>query len=283
MEEKQLFQIGEVAKMFRVSMGTLRHYENRGLLKPEYIDKETGYRYYGVRQLEVLNTIRYLRVLDLPLSEIADFLGNRDISVIEKKLENQKKIIEEKQRSLEIISRKIDHRLQMLRDAANSTLDEIQIMEVPEIRVHMIQDSLKLASYLDLEYVIRKLDENQTEPLFFLGKIGVGISKERLVGGEFSCYDHVFLILDDEDDYQGETERIPAHTCAVVRFRGSHPEAPKYYKKLTDYITKNKYKITGSAQEITLIDDGLTSDSEKFVTEIRIPVKKGSILNVGVC
>lgn len=95
MEEKQLFQIGEVAKMFRISMGTLRHYEDRGLLKPEYIDPATGYRYYGVRQLEVLNTIRYLRVLDFPLSQIADFLGNRDISVIEEKLENQKKIIEE--------------------------------------------------------------------------------------------------------------------------------------------------------------------------------------------
>ncbi len=273
MEEKQLFQIGEVAKMFRVSMGTLRHYEDRGLLKPEYIDPATGYRYYGVRQLEVLNTIRYLRVLDFPLSQIADFLGNRDISVIEEKLENQKKIIEEKLRSLEIISRKIDHRLQMLRDAANSTLDEIQIMEVPEIRVHMVQSSLKLASYLDLEYVIRKLDENQTEPLFFLGKIGVGISKEKLAHGEFSHYDHVFLILDEEDDYQGVTEQIPAHTCAVVRFRGSHPEAPKYYRLLMDYIVKNKYTITGPAQEITLIDDGLTSDSEKFVTEIRIPIQ----------
>lgn len=273
MEEKELFQIGEVAKMFRVSMGTLRHYEDRGLLIPEYIDKETGYRYYGGRQLEVLNTIRYLRVLDFPLSQIADFLGNRDISVIEEKLEKQKKIIEEKQRKLEIISRKIDHRLQMLRDAAHSTLDEIQVREVPKSRVHIIQDSLKLDSYLDLEYAIRKLDENQTEPLFFLGKVGVGISKEKLEHGEFSRYNQVFLILDDEDDYQGETEQIPARTCAVIRFRGSHPEAPEYYRKLTDHITRNGFTINGASQEITLIDDGLTRDTEKFVTEIRIPVK----------
>ena len=272
MEEKQLFQIGEVAKMFRVSMGTLRHYEDRGLLKPEYIDKETGYRYYGVRQLEVLNTIRYLRVLDFPLSQIADFLGNRDISVIEEKLEKQKKIIAEKQRELEVISRKIDHRLQMLRDAADSTLNEIQIMEVPAIRIHRIQDSLKLNSYLDLEYAIRKLDENQKEPLIFLGKVGVGISKEKLDHSEFDRYDQVFLILDDEDNYQGETELLPTRTCAAVRFRGSHREAPKYYRQLSDYISKNGYEITGSSQEITLIDDGLTSDSEKFVTEIRIPV-----------
>lgn len=40
MEEKKLFQIGEVAKMFQLSVGSLRHYEKAGLLKPEYTDKE---------------------------------------------------------------------------------------------------------------------------------------------------------------------------------------------------------------------------------------------------
>lgn len=52
MQDKKLLQIGEVAKIFHVSMGTLRHYEQEGLLEPEYVDEKTGYRYYGVRQLE---------------------------------------------------------------------------------------------------------------------------------------------------------------------------------------------------------------------------------------
>ena len=34
MEDKKLFLIGEVAKMFHISMGTLRHYEQAGLLTP---------------------------------------------------------------------------------------------------------------------------------------------------------------------------------------------------------------------------------------------------------
>lgn len=94
MENKKLFQIGDVAKMFHISVGSLRHYEQVGLLKPEYTDPETGYRYYSARQFEVLNTIRYLRVLDMPLGQIGEFLGNRDIDVIEDKLLNQKKLIE---------------------------------------------------------------------------------------------------------------------------------------------------------------------------------------------
>ena len=75
----RLFRIGKVADMFNVSLGTLRHYERCGLLEPEYIDPRTGYRYYGAKQFEVLNTIRYLRVLDMPLTQIAEFLHNRDV------------------------------------------------------------------------------------------------------------------------------------------------------------------------------------------------------------
>ena len=67
--DKKLFQIGDVAKMFHISVGSLRHYEQAGLLKPEYIDENSGYRYYSTRQFEVLNTIRYLRLLDMPLNQ----------------------------------------------------------------------------------------------------------------------------------------------------------------------------------------------------------------------
>ena len=76
MDMPKLFTIGDVAKLFHLSVSSLRHYEDMGLLVPEYIDPHTGYRYYSVRQFEVLNTIRYLRVLDMPLSEIVDFLHN---------------------------------------------------------------------------------------------------------------------------------------------------------------------------------------------------------------
>ena len=59
----RLFQIGAVARMFHLSVGSLRHYEALGLLRPERIDPATGYRYYGPGQFETLNTIRYLRAL----------------------------------------------------------------------------------------------------------------------------------------------------------------------------------------------------------------------------
>lgn len=46
-----LLRIGEVARLFNLSVGTLRHYEQMGLLDPAYTDPASGYRYYGARQL----------------------------------------------------------------------------------------------------------------------------------------------------------------------------------------------------------------------------------------
>ena len=43
-EQKNRFRIGEVAQMYHISMGTLRHYEKEGLVQPECIDPENGYR-----------------------------------------------------------------------------------------------------------------------------------------------------------------------------------------------------------------------------------------------
>ena len=40
--------------MFNVSMGTLRHYEREGLLAPEYIDENTGYRYCVSKKTNLL-------------------------------------------------------------------------------------------------------------------------------------------------------------------------------------------------------------------------------------
>jgi len=90
MEKNDLFQIGEVSRLFHVSAGTLRHYEKIGLLQPEYTDPDTGYRYYSVRQFECLNTIRYLRALDMPLENIMQFLENRYLDHMCRLLQRQR-------------------------------------------------------------------------------------------------------------------------------------------------------------------------------------------------
>lgn len=274
MEKKELFQIGEVAKLFHISVGTLRHYEKIGLLQPEYIDNETGYRYYSTRQFECLNTIRYLRVLDMPLPQIKDFLKNKDIDKIQEMLQQQKEAIIQKQKELHIIERKINNRLQQLEDALISELNTIKVIKTESRRIAWIRNSISINSYLDLETSIRQLEKQQKNAIAFLGKVGVGITKEKLQKKQYESYDLVFLILDEEDFYYGVVEEFPEETCVTIRFCGSHKEAPSYYKKLNQFILDNKLTIMGFSKEITMIDYGITNDTNKFVTEIQIPVNR---------
>lgn len=269
----KLFSIGDVAKMFHLSVGSLRHYEEIGLLKPERVDEYSGYRYYSVRQFEALNTIRYLRALDMPLNEIADFLGNREVDRIKDKLLAQKEIVLAKEAELKRIERKIDNRLKAIRDAENSDFDVIKIIEKPACRVVRISNSLKIGSFLDMEEPIRRLEQSQKEAVVFLGKVGVGISEQHLTAGSFDSYDEIFLIPDEEDIFDGKIEVLPQSKCVSVRFHGSHAEAPEQYRKLTAYAKERGLEICGFSREITMIDYGITNDTEKFVTEISIPVK----------
>ena len=273
MERKELFQIGDVAKLFHLSEGSLRHYEKAGLLQPEYIDSETGYGYYSTRQFECLNTIRYLRVLDMPLSQIADFLKNRDVNKIREMLRQQKETVIRKQKDFQIIEKKIENRLKQLDDALSSELDTVQIVQTPIRRIAWIRNNLSIKSYLDLETSIRKLESMQKKAVVFIGKVGVGIAKEQLQKKQYSSYDMVFLILDKEDTYNGDTEELPVETCVSIRFCGSHIEAPAYYQKLEDFISNHNMIIAGFSKEITMIDYGITNDTSQFVTEIQIPIK----------
>lgn len=272
MSKKELFRIGEVSKMFHLSVGLLRHYEKIGLLFPEYVDDVSGYRYYSTRQFECLNTIRYLRALDMPLEEISDFLKNRDIDKIRSMLCRQKDAVRCKQRELEIIEKKIDNRLAQLQDALGSELDTVRIIDSKPRRIALLRDSVSPDTYLDLETSIRQLEKGQKNTSVFLGKIGVGIARDKLEKAMFERYDMIFLILDDEDPFEGNTEILPREKCVSIRFCGSHKDAQKYYKKLCAYISEHGLKISGFSKEITLIDDGLTSDADRFVTEIQIPV-----------
>ena len=273
MSEQELFQIGEVAKMYQLSVSTLRHYEQVGLLKPEYTNPETGYRYYSARQLEQLTNIRYLRALDLPLEEITAYIGNRDVNVIAEKLRHQKRLIVQKQQELERIERKITNRLDQIADALGSELEAVRRVKMPASRMVLTAGPVEFHSYLWLEKSIRKMEAHQKQPLTYSGKVGVSISREHLMQGVFECYDAVFLLLDPEDEYEGAVEQLPEQECLTVRFRGSHDRSPVHYAKLLEQIRTEGLDVAGPSREVALIDNSISDDPETFVTEIAVPVR----------
>ena len=171
------------------------------------------------------------------------------------------------------MEQKINHRLNVLSEAQNTPLDTVTLVQLPASRIVWVDAPMKIQDSQDMEAPIRKLDQSNAEAVVFLGKVGLGISAEHLQTAEYPKYDGIFLILDDEDIYDGETMPVAESLCVRLCFRGSHAEAPGQYKKLLDYIKKHQMQIVGFSREITLIDYGITNDPEKFVTEICIPVK----------
>jgi DNA-binding transcriptional MerR regulator len=69
-----MLKIGDFSKVAQVSVKRLRHYSDRGLLPPAWIDRFTGYRYYTLEQLPRLNRILALMDLGLSLEQIQQLL-----------------------------------------------------------------------------------------------------------------------------------------------------------------------------------------------------------------
>jgi DNA-binding transcriptional MerR regulator len=72
-----MLRIGEFARLGRVSIKMLRHYDEIGLLKPSHVDPTSGYRYYGLGQLDRLHRIVALRELGLSLPQVGRVLDER--------------------------------------------------------------------------------------------------------------------------------------------------------------------------------------------------------------
>ena len=126
-------KIGEFSKMMQVTVKTLRHYEQKGLLVPDEVDEWTGYRYYSITQMQRLNTIRGLQRQGFSLGEIKDLF--EDESQMPSVAQLTKKI-EETERQLQILMER-RHQLLKWMDSHKQirTMEKFSIQSLPEIVV----------------------------------------------------------------------------------------------------------------------------------------------------
>ena len=69
-----MYKIGELSKLCKLPVKTLRYYDSEGLLVPDMIDEFTGYRYYSAAKLMDCNRIIALKELGFSLEEIKKHL-----------------------------------------------------------------------------------------------------------------------------------------------------------------------------------------------------------------
>lgn len=274
---KELYTIGEISAMYGINYRTLRYYDEVGLLKPEYINPDTNYRYYSTNQFYTLNNILYLRELDIPVQSIKEVLEKRDPYEMLKVFKARKNEVEDQINSLTSIKKKAENRISHLEDALSSKLGVIERKHFKDRRA-----AIRHTAYTtddDIELPVQSLSGSDPKQFtVFIGKAALMISESDLLAGNCRIYSAVCVLLDDEDEYDGEIEILPESDALTLRFNGTHRDSPQYYETLLKYMDLNSLEIAGSSVEVTLVDYCLTDDESKYVTEIQLPVR-GALFN----
>jgi MerR family Zn(II)-responsive transcriptional regulator of zntA len=79
MVREQLYKIGQVSKKARVTLRTIRYYEELGLIEP-IVRTKGGFRLYTEESVERLRFIHGLKLLDFPLSKIREMFKIRQMA-----------------------------------------------------------------------------------------------------------------------------------------------------------------------------------------------------------
>ena len=77
-----MLKIGELAKGAGITIRTLHHYHESGLVSPGE-RSQNGHRLYALRDVTRLQAVRILQQLGIPLSEIKGILSRKDFSLPE--------------------------------------------------------------------------------------------------------------------------------------------------------------------------------------------------------
>lgn len=167
-----MLTIGEFSNICRVSAKTLRYYAEIGLILPEEINPENGYRYYSINQLEKMLLINRLKSYCFSLEEIRSILeseGQMD-EVLFAALYKKKKEIAGRMQKFEDTLHQIDSDMANLKKGKSILpyMDEIdtQLVEIPtmyllSIRKNVLEQEFPEEYGICFGKLFRKMEEKR--------------------------------------------------------------------------------------------------------------------------
>lgn len=272
-----MIRIGDFSKLSRVSIKTLRYYDEMGLLKPVEVDRFTGYRYYDFHQLPRLYRILALKELGFSLEEIGRFL-EENLST------------EELRGMLKLRQAEIRQRVE----------EEAARLEQVERWLRQTQQENFMSKY---DVVIKKIDAMKAATVrgVVANPPAQRVLWDELLG--FIYQNNIRMngtpmaIYHDADAREGDWDievampiasdptpigrvkvyELPAvETMACVVHAGSFATIGEAYDALAKWIDVNGYQIVGPSRELNLKMPEKPEDQNdpNTVNEIQFPVKK---------
>ncbi|PBQ33267.1 MerR family transcriptional regulator [Sphingobacteriaceae bacterium] len=96
------FTVNQLAKLAGVSVRTLHHYDDIGLLEPG-TRTESNYRYYGEEELLRLQQILFYKELDLPLAKIVEILDDPSFDTASALKSHKNELLKRKKRTMDLL------------------------------------------------------------------------------------------------------------------------------------------------------------------------------------
>lgn len=262
---KQYFKIGEISRLYQISVDSLRYYEELGLLTPKR--GENGYRLYCLNDIWRLNVIRDLRSLGFPMEQIRDYLNDRSIHKTERLLRDELNAIQQKIIELEALQANVKGRLSTIQKAGSQPLDTVAEKWFPARPCHIIHSGYQKDEEMDM--LIKQLLNKTKDQRYIIGSNNIGsilpVSSAR--DGHVRDYNAVFLIAEDGPDI------FPEGTYLSYSYRGDTARNAEAVPRLFSYAKEHGYSTDDQILELLWVDIHQSADPEEYITELQIHIQ----------
>lgn len=278
-----MFRIGEFAQIAQVSGRLLRYYDQLGLLRPQFTDASSGYRYYSAQQLPRLNRILALKSLGLTLDQVARMVDD-DVPVEEMRgmLSIRKAQIEQSLAEDQARLREIESRILQIEEQGAFQSDDVVVKALPAqpflavrrrhggmdeairlLRAVATAGAVKLRAGLrDKLIVVAHSDFTEDEI-----DLEIGFSLTALTNRSVRLPGEIELRV-------RELEAAP--TMATIVRTGPHYQSHLAYGTLGLWMEANGYRIDGLCREVFHELPFADPAKEDLVVEIQFPVQKAA-------
>ncbi len=274
---KEKFSIGELARLFDITPETLRHYDRISLFNAE-VNPSNKYRYYNIRSMFKLSRILFLKNLEFSLTEINQYMRDKNTSYLNQMLKNKEEEIDHKINQLQNLKNKIQSKRELLK-SVESELNLVKVKSIP-LRHGLFLETNKLKDEFEIKQAFKKSEPYLKFSSWFIeGQIYTSLSKEMINKGVFNKIRYFIEIESVDIKLLEQMEIMPSTEYACLIVIGPYSEMPKHYRKLINWIKENNYSITGDSIEKNIVDYDFSDYEEEYVSEIQIPIKKISLKN----
>lgn len=237
---------GELAELAGISRQIIRHYEQKDILSPTYID-HNGYRYYKPETYFTLEIIISMRKLDIPLNSIKEFLENRNIEILETFYSNYLDKLENVQRQIDMYQKHFKRRLQLLEEYKNIPLNTVMIVPTFDFDVigstEIPINASSKERFIALANFLRPVLKQKEHKDYLIGYLA---HFDDLLNPKNDAHFHAIIYPNQPlDEIMGKKSHIKGGLCLSVVFKDDYGRIPlETIHLIQEYIEHNNLKIS---------------------------------------